>query len=323
MELVKKILEQGGEIYPLLIPPENIIGPSLTNASIFNYNGKILVNLRNLNYILHHSETDENEHVWGPLVYLHPENDQTLTTHNILCELNDDLSINTFSVVDMSELDVDPLWEFVGLEDCRIVNWDNKLSFCGVRRDTTTNGVGRMELSELKADGNKITEISRTRIPAPPPDDSYCEKNWMPILDMPYHFVKWTNPTEVVKYDPVKKTTETIILGEYEDLDALDLRGASQVLRMGDNYLALLHETDLYRSEADRKNASYYHRFILWDSQFKILKLSERFNFLGAKIEFSCGMCKKHEDFLITFGFQDNASFILKVKQNFVMDMLK
>ena len=74
-----------------MIPPENIIGPSLTNASIFNYNGKILVNLRNLNYILHHSETDENEHVWGPLVYLHPENDQTLTTHNILCELNDDL----------------------------------------------------------------------------------------------------------------------------------------------------------------------------------------------------------------------------------------
>ena len=323
MELVKKILADGGSIRPLLIPPENMMGPSLTNPSIFNYNGKILVNIRNLNYILYHAEKDRNEHVWGPLVYLHPENDQTLTTYNIFCELDDDLSISTYSVVDTSELDVEPIWEFIGLEDARIVSWDDKLFLCGVRRDTTTNGVGRMELSELSVDGNTIKEISRQRIPAPPPDETYCEKNWMPVLDMPYHFIKWTNPTEVVKYDPETKTTQTVTIGEYQELDAFDLRGASQVLKMDDNYVALLHETDLYRSEADRKNATYYHRFCMWDSSFNFVKLSERFNFLGAKVEFSCGMCKQGEDFLITFGFQDNAAFLVKVKQNFVMDMLK
>ena len=323
MELVKKALKNGGAIYPLLLPPDKLPGPSIANPSIINYNGKILVNLRVLNYILYHSETNLNEHPYGPMLYLHPESDQTLTTYNIFCELDDDLSIKAYSQIDSSDLDVEPLWEFIGLEDGRIVSWDDKLFLCGVRRDTTTNGVGRMELSELFAEANTIKEVSRVRIPAPPPDESYCEKNWMPIVDKPYHFVKWTNPTEVVKFDPKTKTTETIILGEYQDLDSFDLRGASQVLRMGDHYIALLHETHLYRSEADRKDGTYYHRFILWDENFKIVKLSERFNFLGAKVEFSCGMCKKHEDFLITFGFQDNASFLLKVKQNFIMDMLK
>jgi hypothetical protein len=323
MELVKKALKNGGAIYPLLLPPDKLPGPSIANPSIINYNGKILVNLRVLNYILYHSETNLNEHPYGPMLYLHPESDQTLTTYNIFCELDDDLSIKAYSQIDSSDLDVEPLWEFIGLEDGRIVSWDDKLFLCGVRRDTTTNGVGRMELSELFAEANTIKEVSRVRIPAPPPDESYCEKNWMPIVDKPYHFVKWTNPTEVVKFDPKTKTTETIILGEYQDLDSFDLRGGSQVLRMGDHYIALLHETYLYRSEADRKDGTYYHRFILWDENFKIVKLSERFNFLGAKVEFSCGMCKKHEDFLITFGFQDNASFLLKVKQNFIMDMLK
>ena len=323
MELVKKALKNGGAIYPLLLPPDKLPGPSIANPSIINYNGKILVNLRVLNYILYHSETNLNEHPYGPMLYLHPESDQTLTTYNIFCELDDDLSIKAYSQIDSSDLDVEPLWEFIGLEDGRIVSWDDKLFLCGVRRDTTTNGVGRMELSELFAEANTIKEVSRVRIPAPPPDESYCEKNWMPIVDKPYHFVKWTNPTEVVKFDPETKTTETIILGEYQDLDSFDLRGGSQVLRMGDHYIALLHETYLYRSEADRKDGTYYHRFILWDENFKIVKLSERFNFLGAKVEFSCGMCKKHEDFLITFGFQDNASFLLKVKQNFIMDMLK
>lgn len=323
MELVKKVLKDGGSIHPLLIPPEHMIGPSLTNPSIFNYNGKILVNLRNLNYILYHAERDVNEHVWGPLVYLHPEQDQTLTTWNIFCELNDDLSIRTYSLIDTSELDVDPLWEFIGLEDGRIVFWDNKLFLCGVRRDTTTNGVGRMELSELSFLDGRIKEVSRRRMPAPPPDESYCEKNWMPVLDLPYHFVKWTNPTELVKYNPEDGTTNTVKIGEYKNLRTFDLRGASQILRMGENYVALLHETDLYRSEADRKNATYYHRFCMWNKDFDLIKISERFNFLGAKIEFSCGMCKKGNDFLITFGFQDNASFLLRVKQDFVMDMLK
>jgi len=49
--------------------------------------------------------------------------------------------------VDTSALDVTPMWEFVGEEDCRVVQWLGDYYLVGVRRDTTTNGVGRMEYS--------------------------------------------------------------------------------------------------------------------------------------------------------------------------------
>ena len=128
--------------------------------------------------------------------------------------LNDDLSIKHVVSVDTSKLDSDPQWEFVGLEDARLFRWDNKLYLCGVRRDTTTNGEGRMELSEIRAKTTFVDEMSRTRIPAPGNKDSYCEKNWMPIIDKPYHFVKWSNPTEVVHYDIHSKITKTVHLDE-------------------------------------------------------------------------------------------------------------
>ena len=53
---VKLAIENGGSIHPLIIPSTSLKGPALTNPSIYNDDGKILVNLRNINYTLYHSE---------------------------------------------------------------------------------------------------------------------------------------------------------------------------------------------------------------------------------------------------------------------------
>lgn len=50
MNFVKLALENGGDIKPLLIDYSDLNGPSITNPSVFVYKGKILVNLRNVNY---------------------------------------------------------------------------------------------------------------------------------------------------------------------------------------------------------------------------------------------------------------------------------
>jgi predicted GH43/DUF377 family glycosyl hydrolase len=245
---------------------------------------------------------------------VHTEQHPVLATHNILCKLDDNFNIIENNIIDTSILDVKPLWEFIGLEDGRLVKWNDKLYLSGVRRDTTTNGEGRMELSEINYN-NHPQEISRQRIPAPPPNNSYCEKNWMPIIDRPYQYVKWTNPTEVVKYDPINKSTKTIVLTDYKNFNTCDLRGGSQVIPYGDYYLALLHEVDLSKSEAGRKDGTYRHRFVLWDQDFNPLRVSPRFGFMGARIEFACGMAEYNDQILITFGFQDNASYLLVVNK--------
>lgn len=320
---VKDCINNGSDLKPLLVEAKDMINPSLMNPSILTLpNNKVIVNLRNVNYLLYHAENSLNEHSWGPLCYLHPENQIELATHNILCSLNDNYDIERYSNVDTSTLDVKPLWEFVGLEDARLAYWDDKLFLCGVRRDTTTNGQGRMELSEIVEENNVYKEISRARIPAPPDNTSYCEKNWMPILDLPYHFIKWTNETEVVRYNPSDQTCNTVHLGKFQDFGTGDLRGGSQVIKIQNKYLALAHETNLYNSEAGRKNADYYHRFVVWDENFNLIKVSKRFNFMNAKIEFSCGLCVHNDRMLITFGYQDNASYLLNAPLPFILQFI-
>ena len=316
MNFANYCLDNDGIIKPLVIPSKFTNGTGLFNPSVFVEGNKILVNVRHCQYTLYHSELNNYEHQWGPLLYLNPENDISLTTTNYICNLSENLDVERVIKVNTDHLDKKPLWTFVGLEDCRIVKWDNNYYLSGVRRDVDTKGTGRIELSQIELTDTSAREIRRDRIPAPLPNNSYCEKNWMPILDQPYHYVKWSNPVEVVKYDPIKKTCKIVFLGEPDTTISHNLRGGSQVIPYIDGYLALHHVTYLYKSEQGRKNATYRHQFTYWDRNWKVIKRSKIFDFMGAKIEFSCGMAKYKDDYLITFGFQDNAAFVLKISEN-------
>lgn len=320
MNFVKLSLDNGGSIKPLLIKSEDLSGPSLTNPSVIVIDGKIIVNIRNVNYTLYHSELNKFEHMWGPLSYIHPEHDSHLRTHNYIAELNDNLDILYYSKIDTSNFDTyEPKWDFVGSEDCRLILWDNKLYVCGVRRDLDVVGTGRMELSEIQFSESRVKEVSRYRIPGPPPDKEYCMKNCTPIEGMPFHLLKWTNPTCLMKFDTSGKDTEVFETTSYVPMKN-DMRGGSQVIRYKDGYLTLVHETDLYNSEQGKKNATYRHRFVYWDKDFKNQKFSKLFSFLNMKIEFCCGLADYKDSFLITFGAQDNAAYILKVSKSFVED---
>ena len=308
-DICKQSIIRGGRISPLILPFKASEGLGLTNPTILKIKNKIYINIRHVGYALYHSEKDQKfQSPYGSLCYLNPEDDITLTTKNFICELNPNtLDIVEYKEVDTSLLDVKPIWEFVGLEDARLVNWDNKMQLTGVRRDTTYSGVGRMELSELK---NNFKEVSRKRIDAID-SNSYCEKNWMPILDTPYHYVKWTCPTEVVKYDINTGVTTQVSLVQQNVSFKRDIRGGSQVVKYKDYYVALTHEVDLWNDEQGRKDAQYYHRFIVWDKDWNIVYNSEEFKFADARIEFSCGIHFEKNELLITFGFQDTTSFIL------------
>lgn len=324
--LVQKSVQHGGKLAPLVISEGLTSGTGLMNPSVFvNDAGEILVNLRHVNYTLYHSENQQRfPSRWGPLSYLHPEQDQALRTTNYICKLDENLSMVAHSVVDTSEHDVTPVWEFTGEEDCRLVQWEGKYYIIGVRRDTKPNGEGRMELSEITiSDDFKIKEISRLRIPAPDGDLSYCEKNWMPILDQPYHFVKWTSPTEVVKtYPDLPARCEQVKLVPGL-VPPKDQRGSSQVIRWGNVYIAITHEVDLTKNYLKQKDGVYRHRLVVWDDQFNLIGLSKQpFSFLDAKIEFVAGAAKYGDDLLISFGFQDNAAFILRTPKAVVEDLI-
>mgnify|MGYP003345407549 FL=1 len=325
MNLVQKSVEYGGKLAPLVIPEGLTSGTGLMNPSVFiDDDGDILVNLRHVNYTLYHAENNQKyPSPWGPLSYLHPEKDQRLVTENYLCRLDENLKMTNYARVEMLELHT-PIWEFVGLEDARLVQWNGEYFLIGVRRDTTTNGQGRMEFSRISInkDSWTVKETSRVRIPAPGEDASYCEKNWVPILDMPNHFVKWTTPTEVVMANPDEAVCTQVMLNEGPSAPA-DQRGSSHVIPWGSMRISITHEVDLYKNYLLQKDAVYRHRLCLWDDQMNLVGMSpNNFSFLDAQVEFCAGAAVHNGDLLISFGFQDNAAFVLQVPKPVVEDMI-
>jgi hypothetical protein len=321
MNLVHKSVSQGGKLAPLILPHSLTSGMGLMNPSIFiDDDGDILVNIRHVNYTLYHSEHDQRFFSpWGPLSYLHPERDQRLVTTNYLCRLDKDLNIINYTEVDYSKLNVPPIWEFVGEEDCRITQWDGNYYLIGVRRDTTPNGQGRMEYSKIELDKTNWTakEVQRVRIPPPIDVNSYCEKNWMPILDMPYHFVKWAMPTEVVKANPDVSECEQVLTKSTPSVP-IDQRGGTNIVSWGEYYIAFTHEVKLWRNYLNQKDSIYRHRMIVWDKEFNFVGLTNSFAFLDTPIEFCVGAAVRDGKLLLSFGVQDNAAFVLEIPKKVV-----
>jgi hypothetical protein len=316
------MLSTYGKVFPLILNHKFTNSTGLMNPSIYNDNDKLICIIRNTNYVLYHSEKKIFNHQYGPLQYVHPEHDERLITTNFLCELNEEYDIVNFSLINTSNLDKSPQWGFVGLEDARLIKWNKKFYITGVRRDTTENGQGRMELSEI--DMNSSIEISRVRIPSPPDDLSYCEKNWMPILDRPFEYIKWCSPTEIVKFENGISTFTKKSTSFFSEI--ANSRGGSQVIPfiINDNtyYFTIIHEIHNCPNELNQKDGIYYHRILLWDSDFNIIKYSKLFSFMNGLIEFCCGACIYHDNVLITFGFQDNAAFLLEINLSVFLNLV-
>lgn len=322
MNFVQRALQEKGSIHPLIIPSELTNGLGLMNPSVLIDEDKVCVILRSVNYTFYHSEKKLFQHQWGPLTYVHPEHDMHLRTVNYYLELDNEYNVVRYDKIDTSKFPDKELWEFVGLEDARIFRWNGKLYTSGVRRDLDTKGTGRMELCEIVVDDDKVTEVSRVRIDPPNDPNSYCEKNWMPVLDQPNVYVKWTNPTEVVEIYPETAKSKTIFLGKQYDLPR-DIRGGSQVVPWRDYYIAITHEVDLFNSEVGRKDAIYYHRIIIWDKNWNVVKISKEFSIMSGHVEFCIGLDRKDDYFLMTFGFQDNAAYLLKFSETLIEEVLQ
>ena len=342
LHLSKIALDNGGTIVPLIIPSEETNQTGLCNPSIYVDGDDILVNVRNVNYTLLHSigakyYKDEGGKFytrWGPLSYLH-DDDYTLRTTNFLGFLDNDLNLVKNFKVDTTKEDIEPNWGFIGLEDARIVRWNNKLYLTGVRRDVHSDGQGRMELSEIYITPSKVQEISRCRIEVP--FESYCDKNWMPILDMPYHYVRWSNPLEIMKVDPERGTSEMVQKSDnfldvsWNEGEQEKFSGSSQVIPWDNGCrLAVIHECQWWRwSERDpvglntNKDARYKHRILLWDVDWNLIKYTDPFTFMDGQIEFCCGATTMGDDLVISFGFQDNAAYLLKINKDVINNLFK
>lgn len=319
--LVYQSVKHGdGGLVPITFNWDLNKGISLMNPSIFNDGGQLRCNVRCINYILHQTEYNKYPHWAGPLQYIHPENDLKLATENFIIDLDDNLNITKIRYVDM-RLNSEPKWDFTGLEDARLVRWNGDLYLCGVRRDTEETGIGRMELSKVELTNTEAIEVSRVRIPAPGKNDSYCEKNWMPILNYPFSYVKWTNPTELVEFNPLNLSSTSYYPDNGRVSFNLDFRGGSHVVNYKDYYIAFGHSVRLWKPLCGEKDSIYDHHIAIWDKNFNLLKITKPFKFINAKIEFACGLCIDNSGMMIvSFAETDNVPYLLRFNPEWLLN---
>lgn len=318
----------GAKIRRMDLDLKDAFWPGYCNPSIMydtkDNNWKFII--RNVNYVLHGSQHPYKCYSsWGPVLYSIPfEDGRNLKTRNFLGTAKNPME-DEWEFKQIETRPYTPIWEFWGEEDARLVRWDNKLYTTGVRRDDNKDGRGRMELMRISENATP-QEISKLKVKAPGKDDGYCEKNWMPIRDLPYHYVRLANPTIVVKVDPKTGKSEEVVHKDkapgFVDENFDLLRGSSQVVTWGDYYISLVHTCELWLTASNRKFARYCHVFVVWDKEWNIVKMSPLFSFGNYNVEFTTGLEYKDGKFYIPFALQDNFSFLMEVDESVISNFI-
>ena len=299
--------------------------PGSCNPSIFRDKSDFKIVIRNVNYAMHGSQHPSRCYSsWGPVLYSIPQEDgRNLKTRNFICSVKDPMRDQLeFKMINTKPYT--PKWEFQGEEDARIIRWNNLLYTTGVRRDDNEDGHGRMELMQISE--SSYRETSKLRIKGPNNDQTYCEKNWMPIIDKPYHYVQLTNPTIIIKTDPQTGDITEVVhkerIGDLPDKQYDLFRGSSQVIPWRDYHIAIVHTCELWLTASNRKYARYCHCFIVWDKDWNIVKTSPLFSFANYNVEFSCGLAYHDNKFYIPFALQDNFSFLMEVPEDVIWNFI-
>jgi hypothetical protein len=128
-------------------------------------------------------------------------------------------------------------------------------------------------------------------------------------------------PTELVYANPISGECEQVFVKPTAQAPR-DQRGSSQVIRWGSMYISITHEVDLFKNYLKQKDAIYRHRLVVWDQELNVVGLSKEFSFLDARVEFCVGAAVHNGNLLVSFGFQDNAAFVLQVPGLVVEDLI-
>jgi glycosyltransferase involved in cell wall biosynthesis len=206
-----------------------------------------------------------------------------------------------------------------GLEDCRLVEVGEKLWFTCTTSDTNPTGQRQISLCRLgKGDGRTVAV--EKLIPLLGPDPYRCEKNWLPFVkEGKIHLMYSYDPLIIYQPDIGTGQCETVV-SEKPAYDLSHFRGSAGSIPFEDGSLVLVHEV-LQQSDFQR---IYFHRFVYYDQQGKIKKVSKPFTFQHFGVEFCCGMTLDHQgnELILSVGIEDREAALYFVSLKTIQELL-
>ena len=259
--------------------------------------GKYLVNVRCVNYKIREDGS-----------YSLPGN--TVETRNFLSVW--DPQSNTYT--DTVEIECDSVpnkGNIHGLEDIRLI--DNNGVLMGSASYQSEDWGIRTGVFTIDPQTGKAGNFSRASVPW---DPDVTEKNWMPFVhENKCKFMYSSFPCRsfsVTVNDQGGITMADHVLHDHGTTKNT-VRGGSQLVKVGNKWLAVVHEVIYDTSISPRR--IYVHRFAEYDNNtLNITRISNPWWFSRKPdIEFCCGMSLTHDgqSLIIPFSVMDtNASFI-------------
>jgi len=284
------------------VPPA---GYTPMNPSVIVHDTDILCNIRCVNYTINNL----GQYMIGPNSCW----DAPIDTRNFLVTLDSDLKTSDPAEI----LWYRPLaaWNMVmGLEDIRLNVIDGDLCYSATAREQLASGECQMWWGKIKDDPNpgyKITTDSK-----PISDGRSTEKNWMPFLGEKKFVYK---PNVIV--ENVDNFTAAVVPSKLPNIYTEDLRGSSQVIPFKMGHLAVTHEASV---DPTNNKRTYRHRFVWFDQDGALHRISLPFVFYDRQIEFCAGLAyhPNNHDLLISFGVRDAEAHVATVSIEEVSRMI-
>lgn len=276
-------------------PPQSFEPAS---ASYLFFNGKHYLNTRYLNYTL--SST-------GYYIFSHPND--CIISHNVFSELNNHMCPLNYNimknpsqfringnVVDSTTHSNPKSFNYYGLEDMRLYSFQGKVKFIASSIHFTSLGKSRMLVGDYDVNNLQLSNVSVVE----PPEDTWCEKNWIPLIhggceeggeggegeggdveEKEWFIYKWS-PLQIgcIENDKlVIKKTFNIVSPIFDNV-----RGSSLFVEYQNHWVGVVHFSE--------KNAPryYHHMLVMLDKHtFQPLKYTQCFHFEKLGIEFCIG----------------------------------
>ncbi|HTX48464.1 MAG TPA: glycosyltransferase, partial [Caulobacteraceae bacterium] len=276
-----------------------------TNPSITRLGGELVLVQRTVDYVIEHGPTFDE--------YISPSGDR-FHTRNYLLQLDEDLNPSSSTEILPPADFPAPRWDKVqGFEDIRPFAWRGGLWTVAGVRELSPEGHFQQVLARIDTERANECRLVDWRVlePGQPQDH---EKNWMPCVEgETLRFVYKCDPTRIV--DEMGATLCESTPGG----DLTLFRGGSQLVAFHGGWLALVHEARLRE-----RRRRYRHRFVWFDRDLRLAKLSLPFFFQRNGVEFAAGLAT-HLDgqrLVITYGVDDAESWIATVEADDVGALL-
>lgn len=302
------------------------------SASYIEHEGKQYLNTRMVNYWMYPNG-----------YYRFHTPDFVIENRNLFSELDSD----TLSPVDYREMEESSLYQpdgtllkaperekrtfSVGLEDIRLFcgkkGEDDKrpIRFLATNVEYSPVSKNRMILGTYDSQSGTYRDCI---VVVPPDPNSWCEKNWIPILsnwnggEEELFIYKWS-PMEIGRVNPVTNQLQIVIRHEISHWLFSRLRGSTTFVECPDAFLpeelrgsgAFL--VGLVHFSEEHSPRHYYHLLVLLEKEtLRPIRYSKVFYFEKLSIEFCIGMTIKETRYVFWISRFDRDPICIEVNAN-------